>query len=527
MQKTVINRIDSKAFPKFSNDFIYQPNRFEGLIQRVSSPEAFEQQIQDKCSFPEEKRRILTQHLHGQYRSVEAAAPVAKNLESLNKATTFTVTTGHQLNLFTGPIFFIYKILHIIKLSEDLKKRYPQYDFVPLYWMASEDHDFEEINHAHVFNRTIRWETRQSGPVGEFETENWESVQNEAKAFFANHPGAPLAELLENYSGANLSEATFRLVHALFKDYGLVILNAHAASLKREFIPHMLREVETQFAEQEVLKSNEKLENLGYKPQIFARPVNLFYIGKGFRERIVLENGNYSTEKLGKLSLAEIKAKIEAQPEQFSPNVVLRPLYQETILPNLAYIGGGAEIAYWTQLKGVFDACGTPFPILQVRNSFQLIDKNSQKKLDKLGLKSPDLFEDLNTLKTRYVEDHATEAIDFSAIEKLSMELQASLSGLITGFDPQLKSFAEAENTKITKQVEYVKAKIQKQQKAQFDSELKILEDLKNKLFPNNVLQERHDNFMSFCPDGQYESFIRGLYEHSDPWEKDLVILEL
>ncbi|MCE3297191.1 MAG: bacillithiol biosynthesis cysteine-adding enzyme BshC [Crocinitomicaceae bacterium] len=526
MQKTTFSRIDSKAFSKFSNDFIYQPDIFRDLIHRVSKLEAFEQQITDKSSFPTEKRAALHQHLTEQYKAVDATENVEKNIALLRDSQTFTVTTGHQLNLLTGPIFFIYKILHTIRLAENLKQRFSDYNFVPVYWMASEDHDFEEINHTHLFNRKITWETQQSGPVGEFETENLESVLEEVKAFFANQPDAPLLNVLEKYTGKNLSEATFRLVHELFKDYGLVILDANSASLKREFVPVMLRETETQFAGQEVLKANEKLENLGYKPQIFARPVNLFYIGKGFRERIVFENGIFSTEHLGPLTLAEIKAKIEASPEQFSPNVVLRPLYQETILPNLAYIGGGAEIAYWTQLKGVFDAAEIVFPILQVRNSLHLVDKNSQKKLSKLGLRITDLFHDLNELKNRYVQENG-ETLDFSAIENKSAELQSSLNTLITAFDANLKSFAEAENTKISKQVEYIKAKIQKQQKSQFDGELKILEDLKNKLFPQNALQERHDNFISFCPDGNYESLIRGLYENVDPWEKDLIILEL
>ncbi|MGV3630763.1 MAG: bacillithiol biosynthesis cysteine-adding enzyme BshC [Bacteroidota bacterium] len=527
MQKTIFSRIDSKAFSRFSNDFIYTPEIFNRFIQQAAAPEAFAQQIQAKSGFPAAKREALTQHLREQYQLVNAEGPVAKNLELLKHPATFTVTTGHQLNLFTGPIFFIYKILHTVKLSEDLKKRYPESDFVPIYWMASEDHDFEEINHVQLFSRKITWETEQKGPVGEFEPENWETVQAEVKAFFANHPDAPVLSLLDRYTGKNLSEAAFRLVHELFKDFGLVILDARSARLKREFIPILQREIETQFAEQEVLKTNEKLEDLGYKPQIFARPVNLFYIGKGFRERIILENGIYASEHLGKLSLAEIKSKIEQNPEQFSPNVVLRPLYQETILPNLAYIGGGAEIAYWTQLKGVFDASGTVFPILQIRNSLHLVDKNSQKKLAKLGLKITDLFGELDALKKHYVQENSSETLDFGQLEHKSTELQETLSQLLTGFDSNLKSFAEAENIKITKQVEYIKAKIQKQQKAQFDNELKILEDLKSKLFPGNALQERSENFLSFCPDGNYAPFIQQLYENIDPWEKDLIIVEL
>lgn len=527
MQKRLTDRVRSKAFSRFSIDFLYHPERFGELIQKPADLDAFKNQIDLKSLNYTKDRELLQECLNSQYAAVNAGEAVQKNLAALGMENSFTVTTGHQLNLFTGPVFFIYKILHTISLSRKLKEKYPGYNFVPLYWMASEDHDFDEINHAHIFGRKLSWKTGQRGPVGEFKLENWDEILGEARSFFASRTDAPLLSLLEKYTGADLSEATFRLVHELFKDYGLVILDPNRKELKQAFVPHMLREVQERFAEQAVLEANAKLEKMGYKPQVFPRPVNLFYIGKNFRERILFENGVFSSRQLGTRSLEEIQDEIRLHPERFSPNVVLRPLYQEILLPNLAYIGGGAEIAYWTQLKGVFDAAGVLFPLIQIRNSLQLIDKATQKKLAKLKLDAQDFFEDLDTLKKQFVATNSSEGPDFTVVEEKAMELQSVLSHFVTSFDPAMTAFAEAENTKILKQVEFIKSRVLKQQKTRFENELRMLEETRNKFFPNGGLQERTENFISFCPDGEYAAFIRGIYDHIDPFEKDLIILEL
>lgn len=527
MQKSLLNRTKSQSFSKFSNEFLYNNSVFTDFIQAEFSISNIGKQIELKKSFDTNKRAILSERLKQQYQSLLVNKEVQKNIDSLLDEKTFTVTTGHQLNLFTGPIYFLYKIIHTIKLAERLKLEFPTNHFVPIYWMASEDHDFEEINHTYLYNKKIEFKSDQIGPVGSFELENWSEIQASVDAFFTNHPESKIHDLIQSYSGKDLAEATFKLVHELFKNYGLVILDANNADLKTEFVPVLLKEVEESFSEKCVLATNEKLEKLGYKPQIYARPINLFYCAKGFRERIIFENETYSTEHLGTKSLDELKKLIQEKPENFSPNVVLRPVYQETILPNLVYIGGGAEIAYWTQLKAVFDTLQLPFPLLQVRNSVQIFDKNAQKKLAKLNLSKEDIFELIQELKNNFVKANLTQEIDFTALEEKAMQLQGELNHVITSFDVNLKNFAEAENVKIIKQLEGIKSKIQKIQKSQFDAELKMLEDLKTKLFPNGGLQERVDNFLNFCPDGDYVSFISLLHEAIDPLEKDLILLEL
>ena len=525
MQKSLIRRNDTNCFSEFSNKLTYNQSFFKDLIQKEFSLEAFEKQIEEKSNFSLEKRNVLHKALISQYNLVDFSQKTRENIDLLPSSTTFTVTTGHQLNIFTGPIYFIYKILHVIKLAEELKLAYPEKNFVPIYWMASEDHDFEEINHTFLFNRKISWESDFGGAVGKYPFDSFSELKVEVKQFFANYPDSKVHALLEKYAGTNLAEATFSFVNELFKEYGLVIIDGDNKELKREFIPILKQEIESSFSEKAVLESNKIIEELGLKPQIFARPINLFYLSEKNRIRIIKSDNMFQIEGLGNFSKEEILDLIDSIPENFSPNVVLRPVYQETILPNLAYIGGGGEIAYWTQLKAVFDAANIPFPLIQVRNSIQILDKNAQKKATKLGFSTEELFLSLAELKEIYLQNNLKEEIDFTELENQGKSLATLFDKQITGFDSNLKNYAEAEKTKLQNQLESIKQKIKKLQKSQFDQELKQIEDLKNKLFPNNGLQERTDNFLNFCPDGDYEKLISELFEAINPFEKDLIVL--
>jgi bacillithiol biosynthesis cysteine-adding enzyme BshC len=526
MQKTKISRLNLSYFSPLANKLSYEQESLSHFIQESFSLKAFENQITRKKDFDQDKRLILQTELKNKYKSVELSKKTENAIENLSSENCFTVTTGHQLNIFTGPIYFIYKILHTIKLAEELSANYPNQLFVPIYWMASEDHDFAEINHTNIFNKKISWESDFGGAVGNYPLENFDTIKNEVKAFFANFPEAKIHGLLDKYKGKNLAEATFSFVNELFKEYGLVIVDANSSNLKKEFIPILKKEIESSFSEIQVIETSKKLEELGFKPQIFPRPINLFYLTENERIRIIIENENFQIAGVGTFSKEQIFDLIDSSPEKFSPNVVLRPVYQEFILPNLAYIGGAAEIAYWTQLKGVFDALKLTFPLLKVRNSIQIIDANAQKKLAKLNLRELELFSPLDELKQNFVKNNLKEEIDFSDLESKTNELLQVIERQITNFDTNLLKFAEAEKTKLQNQIESIKQKLIKQQKNAFEQELKQIEDLKSKLFPNNGLQERSENFLNFCPNGDVDSLISNLYEAIEVFENDLIVLK-
>lgn len=528
MQKFTIHRAASGLFTDLSNALTYNQEAFAHLLAAPFSLEAFEAQIQRKTQhFNTAKRQVLVSALQKQYAGFPSAPEVDANIASLGDNNTFTVTTGHQLNLLTGPVYFIYKILHTIRLAEELTAKYPEQKFVPVYWMATEDHDFAEINHTRLFGKNISWDEEQGGPVGEYELSGWDTVKDTISAFFQNNLDSEVHAILAQYNGKNLSEATKSLVHALFSRYGLVIVEPNDKALKQEFVPVMKQEILESFAEKAVQETNAKIEEMGYKTQVFAREINLFYIQKGIRERLVLENGKINVLGLGTFSREEIAHQMEQSPEKFSPNVVLRPVYQECILPNLAYIGGGGEIAYWLQFKAAFDACNIPFPLVQVRNSLQLIDANTQKKMAKLRLETKDIFTELNELKRLYVLENSGEELDFAQLDAISIQLSNQITAQVSQVDPALQSFAAAEVVKLEKQVEGIKAKLIKQQKSRFDNAMKQLEDIHEKMFPQNGVQERKDNFFSFCADGNVFSLLENLKSAIDPEENDLIVLNL
>lgn len=528
MQTSVIKRNDSSYFSAISNDLTYHQDYFHDFIQRPFSLENIAAQIHLKeVNYPQKHREILVETLAKSYKQIEATDLIKSNLVALKERTTYTITTGHQLCLFTGPLYFIYKILHTIKLSEALNEKYPTNRFVPVYWMASEDHDFEEINHFYLFNQKITWETEQNGAVGEFNLDGLDEVKTKLQELFQRAKSKKINNLINLFDGKNLAEATFKLVNELFKNYGLIIVDGNQKALKELFIPVIKKEIVSSFSNTCVEQTNVLLEQKGIKPQVFSRPVNLFYNTLQQRSRIIRENEQFKIDGLGTFTEKELLAEVDLHTERFSPNVILRPLYQETILPNLAYIGGGGEIAYWLQFKKTFDEVQLTYPLIQVRVSLQLMDANAQKKAEKLGLKIEELLMPVDDLKNLFIKRTNTNPLDFSKVEQLSEQLKMELAKLIIEADSTLSSFAEAEKTKLTNQLEAIKAKINRQIKSKFDVSLKQIDDLKQKLFPQNGLQERHDNFLNFCPDGDYEAFIQSVYSQIDPFEKELILLKV
>src|SRR5688572_5936123 len=408
MHVTTLPYRATNAFSDLVYDFLDQKPQLKPFLHRFPVIENFKDQIREKQSFPLAQRQTLVKVLQKQYQNLGKSAAVELNLALLQQEKTFTVTTGHQLNIFTGPLYFIYKIVTAIKTCQELKLAYPENEFVPVYWMASEDHDFAEINHFNLFGKRYDWETEQKGAVGRMALTGIEKVLEEMPEKY------PVFE--DAYRNSQtLSEATRKIVNELFGEFGLVILDADEPELKKALIPVIQNELAKNTAYQLVNRTNETLAAY-YKPQVLAREINLFYLDNGLRERIVQEGEMYKVLNTNLVFTAEeIQKLVVESTEKFSPNVILRPLYQEMVLPNLAYVGGGAEVAYWLQLKLIFDEYNVPFPILILRNSAMYVNKATAARMHKLGLKAEDLFQDLNALKKRVAENLDLPTINLEA----------------------------------------------------------------------------------------------------------------
>lgn len=515
----------------FSNlilDYLSGKEELKPFYEDAPKLSSFARKINDRNVKPVD-RELLVAVLLEQNKGLENNKKVLANIELLKSDKTFTVTTGHQLNLFTGPLYFIYKIISTINLAEKLKQEYPANDFIPVYWMHAEDHDFAEINHIHVFGKRVEWQEEHNGPAGEISTASLATVIDELAVIAGENENAKqwivlLKQAYLNHN--NLADAHRYLVHQLFGNYGMVILDARDSRLKKTFVPQLKADIFDNSNHAVVAESNAALEKQGYKVQVNPREINCFYFAEGKRERIVKNEERYDVINTAvSFSKEELEKEIEQQPEKFSPNVVLRPLYQEHILPNLAYIGGAGELAYWMQYKAMFDAACVSFPLLVLRNSVMVVDEIQKSKIKKLGLNATNFFDAEDQLISEYVAAHSTAETSLADEKKKLEELFAEAKSKGAAVDATLEASIEAELQKQLKSLEQVESRIQRAEKKKHETAVNQLKAVREKLFPNNSLQERHDNITAFYL--RYgTAFIQALKDNLDPMDARYVMLE-
>ncbi|MHA6281148.1 bacillithiol biosynthesis cysteine-adding enzyme BshC [Salinimicrobium sp. CAU 1759] len=539
MQKNSLSYRDTNYFTPLVTDYLDQKENVKQFYELFPTLDNFGKQILSKkdnynSSGGREKRSTLVKVLKKQYQNLKVSDTASKNIDLLKEETTFTVTTGHQLNLFTGPLYFLYKIVTAINLASDLKKTYPEYNFVPIYWMATEDHDFEEISFFHLHGKKFQWNPTKSeksgGPVGELPTEGLEDVFELFSAEIGNSKNAQ--QLKEWFKKAylehdNLADATRYLANELFGEQGLVILDAHEPELKRHYIPFINAELFKPDFGNKVITKSEALEKEGYKVQVNPREINLFYINEGLRERIVEKDGKFFVHGTEiSWTYKEIETLIETHPERFSPNVLLRPLYEEVILPNLCYIGGGGEIAYWFQLKELFEEAGVTFPIVLLRNSALLQTEKQDQKRQKLNISLPELFLKSHELINRKVRRISNIDIDFSSQKEHLVEQFRGMYELAARTDKSFLNAVKAQEVKQLKGLDNLEKRLLKAQKRKLSDEVSRIAALQNELFPGKGLQERHHNFSEFYLE-YGENLILTLLENLRPLELKFDILSL
>ena len=496
-------------------DFIGLPFSENNLKAQTAIKSAF---------FTVEKRNLLVSALTKKYSTVLNVRATLTNIAALENENCFTITTGHQLSLMTGPLYFVYKILHVIKECNLLNEKFPENKFVPVYWMASEDHDFEEVKSFLLYGKTMSWESEQAGAVGRMNLFGLSAVIDQLKQFFVNHPESEIHQLIEKLNGKTYGEAFFQFIHELFGSFGLVIIDGDEVAFKSAFKPIFKQELTTQFSHQEVAATNEKLASKNFKIQVNPREINLFFLGENKRERIIAAGTDFQIGETNYTS-SEILELLEKHPSSFSPNVVLRPLYQEFILPNICYVGGVGELSYWLQLKSTFEKAAIPYPILQARSSVIWVDRNNKKKLEQLQFEIDSIFKTTAELKKEFLRNNEEETIEFTLQDFQFNQFKSDLTHKSELIDPSLKSWIEAEFTRIEKQVDGIKNRLEKSVKSKHEKALKSIEQLKEKLFPANGMQERSFNFFQFCPDGNYKYKLQNLYTAIEPFDSSIIIL--
>ena len=514
-------------------DYLEEAHVLKPFYNRFPKLENFRKQIEEKHAlFSLFSRSILVDSLKEQYAHIETSDSTFQNIESLNQENTFTITTGHQLNIFTGPLYFLYKIVSTINLTAELNKVYPDYNFVPIYWMATEDHDFEEINYFNFKGKKVHWNKAASGAVGELSTSGLESVfELFSKDLGVGKHADFLRDLFaESYlKHDNLADATRYLTNALFSEYGLVIIDANKKELKQQFAPFIKDELLHETSFKFVSKVNDAINALpvNTKIQVNPREINLFYLNENLRERIVFENDIYTVVNTDITWTKEALLKeVDDYPERFSPNVIMRPLYQEVILPNLCYIGGGGELAYWFQLKEFFNEVKVPFPIMLLRNSVLIQSVQQQKKLKNLNISNEDIFLKREIFINKKVREISNIEIDFYPQKKYLIQQFEDLYQIAEQTDKSFVSAVKAQEVKQLKGLKNLEKRLLKAQKRKLQDQVSRMTELQNELFPNNSLQERTTNFSQFYLE-YGEELIPQLIKNLNPLSSEFLILTL
>ena len=456
-------------------------------------------------------RESLHKALSQQYQGISTSDATRKNIDALRDKQTFTLTTGHQLVLFGGPLYTIYKVLTIIKLAEELRDRFSDYQFVPVFWIHTEDHDFEEINHYYTsFTDKHTYQGAFSGKVGGHILD--ESIISLIPAHF------PQA-LKEAYQpGRSMSEAYFRFMNDLFKDYGLVILDADHPALKQAFRHVLKDELSQQSGFEEVNETSSRLQAAGYPLQISPREINLFYTDTNLRNRIVQKNGHYEVlDSALRFAPSELLQIAEQQPERFSPNVCLRPLYQEIILPNLAYTGGWAELAYWMQLRSLFEHHGVNFPLLLPRMSATVFPQKLQERWQALGFTKQDIHQPLHALNKKYIPK-LWQSDKFDELAQQLTHSYQTLASYIGEISGTLVKSVKGQEVGAEKFLQNLEKKIHRVIRHQYASPFKEIEQIKFQLQPDPLVQERIWSLAALPQIDPYE-FVRLAWKKCQPLE--------
>lgn len=519
MNKQGIDLRDTNQFSTFFLDYLDGKESLRPFYAHLPTIDSFAQIIKDK-NFSTENRVVLFEALTNQYKGIELSESSQQNLVKLKEDKTYTVTTGHQLNLFTGPLYFIYKIVSTINLANRLKERYPDCEFVPVYWMASEDHDFDEINYFKLDGKKYQWNSDQTGAVGDF------LLDDSFKKFLKEVSFASEVFLNAYKSSKSLAEAVRKYVNDLFAEYGLLILDGHDKELKSLFRKVIKEDLFDHGPFQKATETTDKLESLGFKGQIFPREINFFYLDKGVRERIEgLSDGGFQVVNT-KISFTEeqMELLIEEHPDRFSPNVVLRPVYQEVILPNIAYLGGPAEVIYWLQLKGVFDLLEVPFPMVLPRSFGLILDEKICRKMRQLGWSDKDLFVDTEEWKKEYVKENASLDISLDEERGILSKLFEEKGKEASELEKTLADAFEAGKVRSLKILDQMSRKLRKAEERKQEITLDRVDAIRDFTHPGGSPQERVVNMMQFYLSDH--ELIPKLMEVFDPLDFKMWVLK-
>lgn len=529
MKIDYVSHQETGYFSNLVTDYLNGNDDLKPFYQYEPNDKGLEKAIQERSHFAIDRNTLVTV-LQKQYEKLPEHPLVQQNIQALLSENTFTVCTAHQPNLLTGYLYFFYKILHAAHLAKHLKAQYPEKNFVPVFYIGSEDNDLEELGVFRFRNQKYRWDTQQSGAVGRMSTKDLLPLIEKLKRDIglssenAKHLQKVIAAAYE--SQPTIADATRSIIHELLGDFGIVVVDADDADLKRNFLPVLKSELFQPQSHDLVVNSSEQL-NRHYKAQAYSREINLFYLKDNLRERIERQGDGWIVvnTSIRWENEEELEAELNQHPERFSPNVILRGLYQESILPNVVFIGGGSEVAYWMQLKSVFQHYHVFYPALILRQSALWMGKKECELKEVLDLDVAEIFLKKEALKKHYIYQHCQKGLDLSAENEKVTELMNLMKEKCLSIDSSLGKSAEAALAKMRHQFKILEQKMMRAEKKNQGIAMQRIESFRQHAFPNESLQERYDSFLAYYLD-YGPVFFEVIYENSLPYGDQFLIVQ-
>ena len=480
-----------------------------------------------------EKRSYLSadisQIISNQYSNINKSETTEGNIKKLSDKKTLAIVTGQQLGILGGPLYTFYKIITAIKLSRFLSERYNDYNFVPVFWLEGDDHDFNEVRAIKIIDEgnsllSIGYkeeieedDAKQS--VGHIKFDSsiqdfFDSLNNNLKETEFKNP--LLNELKDFYSeGKSFKEAFKDLIFKYFDEYGLIIFDPQEIEVKRLLKPIFKKEItDFRLHTEKLVHLSATLEEL-YHAQVKVKPVNLFLNYDGGRHSVEPVDNEFRLRRKRKsFTYDQLLELLENEPDKFSPNVLLRPICQDFLLPTAFYIGGPSEISYFAQIKPLYEFYDIVQPIIYPRSSATILESTIENILEKHSVQINDLFIDVENVKKKIINSVAESSID-AMFDGLTNQVETAFDQLKEKLIDLDKTIADSSNRyrdKIFGSINELKSKAEKAQQKKYEVTLRQIDRAAINLFPNSNLQERELNFVYYA--NKYgEEFIKKIFD--------------
>ena len=480
-----------------------------------------------------EKRSYLSadisQLISNQYSNINKSETTEGNIKKLSDKKTLAIVTGQQLGILGGPLYTFYKIITAIKLSRFLSERYNDYNFVPVFWLEGDDHDFNEVRAIKIIDEgnsllNIGYkeeieedDAKQSVGHIKFDSTIQDFFDNLDKNLKDTEFKVQLLnELKDFYSeGKSFKEAFKDLIFKYFDEYGLIIFDPQEIEVKRLLKPIFKKEItDFRLHTEKLVHLSATLEEL-YHAQVKVKPVNLFLNYDGGRHSVEPVDNEFRLRRKRKsFTYDQLLELLENEPDKFSPNVLLRPICQDFLLPTAFYIGGPSEISYFAQIKPLYEFYDIVQPIIYPRSSATILESTIENILEKHSVQINDLFIDVENVKKKIINSVAESSID-AMFDGLTKQVETAFDQLKEKLIDLDKTIADASNRyrdKIFSSINELKSKAEKAQQKKYEVTLRQIDKAAINLFPNSNLQERELNFVYYV--NKYgNEFIKKIFD--------------